>query len=132
MALDRRSKMATRPTHPISGQGVCCKDTTIKAFEILDVTNEPVKFDAAEIVITDDFLIGALSTFDQKDKNTQQELIVRTVLDAFFEDLSIALWDWAQVLRRGVRCGRPVRYFMTSEWPIRSMRQGGACSALRE
>ena len=82
------------------------KDTTIKAFEILDVTNEPVKFDAAEIVITDDFLIGALSTFDQKDKNTQQELIVRTVLDAFFEDLSIfqSLSFKMGQLRRHFRC----------------------------
>jgi hypothetical protein len=69
------------------------KDTTNKAFEILDVTDEPVDFktpNATEkIEITDALLIGALSTFDQKNKNTQQELIVRTVLDAFFEDLSI-------------------------------------------
>jgi hypothetical protein len=69
------------------------KDTTIKAFEILDTTDEPVDFktpNATEkIEITDALLIGALSTFDQKNKNTDQELIVRTVLDAFFEDLSI-------------------------------------------
>jgi hypothetical protein len=71
------------------------KETTIKAFEILDVAGETVEFKTGQsnatekIEITDDLLIGALSTFDQKDKNTQQELIVRTVLDAFFEDLSI-------------------------------------------
>jgi hypothetical protein len=69
------------------------KDTTINAVEILDVTDEPGDFktpNATEkIEITDALLIGALSTFDQKNKNTQQELIIRTVLDAFFEDLSI-------------------------------------------
>jgi hypothetical protein len=69
------------------------KKTTAKAFEILDVTNEPVDFNTPNgpenIVITDALLIGALSTFEQKDKNSPQELIVRTVLDTFFEDLSI-------------------------------------------
>jgi hypothetical protein len=65
------------------------KDTTKLAFEILDVTDEPVDFKTEKIEITDTFLIGALSTFDQKNKNDPQELIVRTVLDAFFEDLSI-------------------------------------------
>lgn len=69
------------------------KETTAKAFEVLDVADEPVDFKTPngteKIEITDNFLIGALSTFDEKDKNTDQELIVRTVLDAFFEDLSI-------------------------------------------
>jgi hypothetical protein len=34
------------------------------------------------------FLIGALSTFDQKGGNTEKELIVRDILDDFFGDLS--------------------------------------------
>jgi hypothetical protein len=68
------------------------KDNTKKAFEILD-TEGPVDFVANEemiaIDITDQFLIGALSTFDQKAGNTDEELIVRTVCDEFFDDLSI-------------------------------------------
>jgi len=43
------------------------KDTTIKTFEILDVSDEPIDFKTPNgtetILITDDFLIGALSTF---------------------------------------------------------------------
>src|SRR5262249_24893934 len=71
------------------------KSTTAKAFDILDVSNEGIEFKIGHgdkiktILITDRLLIGSLSTFDQKTKNTPQELIVRTVLDAFFEDLSI-------------------------------------------
>lgn len=71
------------------------KTTTNKAFDILDVSDEEIEFKTGHgnktktILITDRFLIDSLSTFDQKTKNTPQELIVRTVLDAFFEDLNI-------------------------------------------
>jgi hypothetical protein len=69
------------------------KDYTEKVFEILD-TDGPVDFFIADdeeitINITDEFLIGALSTFDQKRDNTDHELIVRDICDEFFSDLSI-------------------------------------------
>jgi hypothetical protein len=41
------------------------------------------------INITDEFLIGALSTFEQKEENTDEELIVRDICDGFFNDLGI-------------------------------------------
>jgi hypothetical protein len=65
------------------------KETTKKAFEILDVEGEVVEFGSATIEITDDFLIGAISTFDQKKNNSEMELVVRGILDEFFDDLSI-------------------------------------------
>lgn len=70
------------------------KSTTAEAFNILDVSDEEVEFSGQnsktkKILITDTFLIGALSTFDQKTKNTPKELIVRIVLDGFFDDLNI-------------------------------------------
>lgn len=65
------------------------KETTKKAFEILDVEGEVVEFGSATIEITDDFLIGAISTFDQEKNNSEMELVVRGILDEFFDDLSI-------------------------------------------
>jgi hypothetical protein len=68
------------------------KDNTEKAFDVLD-TDGPVDFvvngKKITINITDQFLIGALSTFDQKTENTDKELVVREVCDDFFGDLSI-------------------------------------------
>jgi hypothetical protein len=68
------------------------KESTEKAFEILD-TDDPVDFDDGDetitIEMTDEFLIGALSTFDQKEDNTDEESIVRNIFDEFFNDLSI-------------------------------------------
>jgi hypothetical protein len=68
------------------------KDYTKKAFELLD-TDGPVDFvtdgEKITINITDEFLIGALSTFDQKTDNTAEELVVRDICDEFFGDLSI-------------------------------------------
>jgi hypothetical protein len=65
---------------------------TEKAFEILD-TDGPVNFvvngKKKAINITDEFLIGALSTFDQKIENTDDESVVREICDNFFGDLSI-------------------------------------------
>jgi hypothetical protein len=69
------------------------RPNTIKAFEIID-TEGDVEFSVQntkkrEVVdITDRFLIGALSTFDQQGGNTEKELIVRDILDDFFSDLS--------------------------------------------
>jgi hypothetical protein len=70
------------------------QENTIKAFEILDTVGE-VEFEPNNnsrrketIDITDEFLIGALSTFDQKNENDDSELIVRSIFDYFFEDLS--------------------------------------------
>ena len=70
------------------------KNTTVEAFNILDVSDEEVEFSGQnsktkKILITDTFLIGALSTFDQKTKNTPKELVVRIILDGFFDDLNI-------------------------------------------
>ncbi len=70
------------------------KENTKKVFEILDTVGD-VEFETGGnskkkqiIDITDGLLIGALSTFDQKEENDDDELIVRGVLDKFFEDLS--------------------------------------------
>ena len=70
------------------------KNSTRQAFDILDVIDEELPFptdqsETKRILITDDFLIGALSTFDQKPHNNPDELTVRIALDAFFEDLNI-------------------------------------------
>ena len=51
------------------------KNTRVEAFDILDVFDEEVEFSGQNSktkknLITDTFLIGALSTFDQKIKNT--------------------------------------------------------------
>jgi hypothetical protein len=69
------------------------KENTVKALEILDVVDEEVEFDFPDkskkpIKLTNDFLIGALSTFDQKEINEVPEIVVRTILGEFFEDLS--------------------------------------------
>jgi hypothetical protein len=67
-------------------------ENTVNAFDVLD-TDGPVDLlvdgDTVTINITDEFLIGALSTFDQKVENTEEELVVRNILDDFFGDLSI-------------------------------------------
>ena len=70
------------------------KKNTIKAFEILDLVDEELEFEplnnsgnAEKIAITDEFLVGALSTFDQKEVNDDKEVIVRRIFDEFFEDL---------------------------------------------
>jgi hypothetical protein len=70
------------------------KKNTIKAFEILDTIGDVEcvsKYDAKRketINITDEFLIGALSTFDQKKENDESEIIMRDIFDDFFDDLS--------------------------------------------
>jgi hypothetical protein len=70
------------------------KRNTIKAFEILDTIGEvecASKYDVKKnetINITDEFLIGALSTFDQKKENDESEIIIRDIFDDFFDDLS--------------------------------------------
>jgi hypothetical protein len=70
------------------------KENTIKAIDVLDIVDEEVEFEFPDkskkpIKLTNDFLIGALSTFDQKEINDEREIIVRAILDDFFEDLSI-------------------------------------------
>ena len=69
------------------------KENTIKAIDVLDIVDEEVEFEFPDksikpIKLTNDFLIGALSTFDQKEENDEREIIVRAVLGDFFEDLS--------------------------------------------
>jgi hypothetical protein len=68
------------------------KENTKKAFEILD-TEGTIFFvengRTTTIDITDEFLIGALSTFDQKANNSDEEVVVRRICDDFFDDLSI-------------------------------------------
>jgi hypothetical protein len=70
------------------------KRNTIKAFEILDTIGDvecTSKYDAKKketIDITDEFLIGALSTFDQKKENDESEIVIRDIFDDFFDDLS--------------------------------------------
>lgn len=69
------------------------KESTSKAFEILDVVDEEIEFEFPDkskkpIKVTNDFLIGALSTFDQKDLNDESEIIIRSILGDFFDDLS--------------------------------------------
>jgi hypothetical protein len=68
------------------------KEDTPKAFEILDTLGE-IEFteDGGEVTtikVTDEFLIGVLSTFDQKVENSDSELIVRVILDNFIDELS--------------------------------------------
>jgi hypothetical protein len=68
------------------------KPSTIKAFEILDVVDEEIDLEFPDkskkpIKVTTDFLIGALSTFDQKEMNDEKEIAVRTILGDFFDDL---------------------------------------------
>jgi hypothetical protein len=70
------------------------KENTADALEILDVVDEEIEFEFPDkskkkIKLTNDFLIGALSTFDQKEINEEPEIVVRIILDEFFEDLSI-------------------------------------------
>jgi len=68
------------------------KDNTSKAFEILDSIGQIDFGDdpdrTRELIVTNHFLIGALSTFDQKEENTENEMVVRMILDRFFEDLN--------------------------------------------
>jgi hypothetical protein len=69
------------------------KKSTIKAFEILDVVDEAIEFEFPDrshrpIELTNEFLIGALSTFDQKEINDEKEIVVRDILDDLFEDLN--------------------------------------------
>jgi hypothetical protein len=69
------------------------KQNTINAFMILDVVDDDIEFEFPDkskkpIKLTNDFLIGALSTFDQKEENDEPEYVVRAILGNFFEDLS--------------------------------------------
>jgi hypothetical protein len=69
------------------------KESTIKALEILDIIDEEVEFEFPDkfkrpIKLTNDFLIGALSTFDQKQINDEKEIVARVILGDFFDDLS--------------------------------------------
>jgi hypothetical protein len=69
------------------------KQNTIEACKILDVVDEEVEFEFPDkskkpIKLTNAFLIGALSTFDQKELNDEGELVVRGILSNFFDDLS--------------------------------------------
>jgi len=68
------------------------KPNTNKAFEIIDTEGEG-NFDTDDkhvttIEIKDAFLIEALSTFDQKQDSSEDELVVREIFDEFFEDLN--------------------------------------------
>jgi hypothetical protein len=69
------------------------RESTVKSFDILDIVDEEVEFEFHDkpkksIKLTNDLLIGALSTFDQKELNDENEIVVRATLDAFFGDLS--------------------------------------------
>jgi hypothetical protein len=70
-------------------------ETVTKACEVLDTTDQVVRFrdrhdpkKEREIHISDDFLINALSTFDEKTSNTSEELYVRLVLDKLFDEIN--------------------------------------------
>jgi predicted nucleotidyltransferase len=69
------------------------KRNTSNAFEILDTIGEvecETKYNLEKketVDITDKFLIGALSTFDQKTENDDNEIIARDIFDDFFDDL---------------------------------------------
>jgi hypothetical protein len=70
-------------------------EKVIKACEILDTFDQKIRFDEEncsegyrDIQITDKFLIEALSTFEQKEKNTEDEQAVRHVFDDFFDQLT--------------------------------------------
>jgi len=63
-----------------------------KACEVLDTNDDDVKFPdednpKREIYISDDFLISALATFDQKDDLTDDEICVRSALDKLFDEI---------------------------------------------
>lgn len=67
----------------------------IEACTILDTVDETVALEdesdpakRCEIMITDNFLIGALSTFCQKPENTEDEQHIRHIFDEFFDGLS--------------------------------------------
>jgi hypothetical protein len=69
------------------------KETTLKAFDILDIVDEDVEFKFQDeskrpIKLTNDFLIGALSTFTEKELNDEREIVVRKIMSVFFDDLS--------------------------------------------
>ena len=66
-----------------------------KAFEVIDTIGE-VEFEddsnptkRITINITNDFLISALTTFDQKNKNTYEEIILRDIFDDLFDGISL-------------------------------------------
>lgn len=66
-----------------------------EACQILDTVDETVTLKreddptkTCEIMITDDFLISALSTFCQKLENTSDEQHIRHIFDTFFDGLS--------------------------------------------
>jgi hypothetical protein len=70
-------------------------ENTRKAFEILDTEGEVIflKEHGAKkkttIEINDDFLNHALSTFDQQSENSDEEIIVRDLLDSVLNELGI-------------------------------------------
>ena len=102
------------------------KNTTVEAFDILDVFDEEVEFSGQnsktkKILITDTFLIGALSTFDQKIKNTPKELVVRIILDGFFDDLNI----FQNHADRGLIKLRDIRPYLESLPQERFLRTAG-------
>lgn len=64
-----------------------------KACEVLDTNDGIVTFaddhkPERDIYISDDFLIGALATFDQKEGFSDDELCVRGVLDKLFDEMN--------------------------------------------
>lgn len=68
------------------------KRSTIQAFQIFDVVDEEIEIDFPDksrrtVKITNDLLIEALSTFDQKELNDEREIAIRTILGDFFDDL---------------------------------------------
>jgi hypothetical protein len=71
------------------------KKNTKNAFEIIDtVGNVEFAFDGSTkrkktINITDRFLVEALKTFSQKERFTDNEVLVRDTFDEFFGDISI-------------------------------------------
>jgi len=66
-----------------------------KACEVLDTVGE-VEFEVENnskkrhvINITDEFLIGSFSTFDENEENTEDEILIRDTFDSLFGGLSL-------------------------------------------
>src|SRR5215831_9980703 len=71
------------------------KKSIAKAFEVLDTIGE-VEFEEESnprerltINITNEFLIGAFTTFEQKKKNTYEEIVIRDIFDDLFDRISL-------------------------------------------
>jgi hypothetical protein len=71
------------------------KKSVAKACEIIDTIGE-IEFEIEGnpkrrriIDVTDELLVQSLTTFDQKEENTDEEIAIRDVLDEFFGGLSV-------------------------------------------